>query len=123
MCKMDINKSLTELKQMPGFIENVGMTLIHNGVVRAWSRDGHKQVSSVHVTPNKKRIQEICEEMENEPGIFKIIAEAYEGNLKPGDDLLFLIVAGDIRENVKKTFSDLLDRIKTEAVVKQEYLY
>ena len=37
-----------------------------------------------------------------------------------GDDLLFLIVAGDIRENVKPALGELLDRIKSEAVTKQE---
>lgn len=119
---MDINKSLADLKLLPGFKENVGMTLIHNGVVRAWSRDGHEAVNFVHVTPNKEMIQEICQEMEKEPGIFKIIAEANEGTLQPGDDLLFLIVAGDLRENVKRTFGDLLDRIKAEAIIKQESL-
>ena len=41
--------------------------------------------------------------------------------LRPGDDLLFLVVAGDIREHVKATFAELLDRIKAEAVLKQEY--
>ena len=34
---------------------------------------------------------------------------------------LLLVVAGDIRENVKATFAELLDRIKSEAVVKQEF--
>ena len=43
------------------------------------------------------------------------------GELKPGDDVLFLVVAGDIREHVKATFSELLDRIKAEAVIKQEF--
>lgn len=57
----------------------------------------------------------------NVPGIFAILAEAREGLLKPGDDLLFLVVAGDIRENVKSVFAELLDRIKSEAVLKQEY--
>lgn len=118
---MDINKTLADLKKMPGFIDGVGMTLIHNGVVRGLSRN-HERVSEVKVTPNRERIQAICAELENEDGIFKIIAEANEGTLKPGDDLLFLIVAGDIRENVKKTFATLLDRIKAEAVVKQEIL-
>lgn len=118
---MDISKTMQELKQMQGF-ENVGMTLIHNGTVRAWSRDTHKTVDKVYVTPNRKRIQEICAEFEKEPGIFKILAEANEGELKVGDDLLFLVVAGDIRENVKKTFSALLDRVKSEGVVKQEFL-
>ena len=30
---MDINKTLKELKQAPGFTEHVGMMLVHNGVV------------------------------------------------------------------------------------------
>jgi molybdopterin synthase catalytic subunit len=47
--------------------------------------------------------------------------EAKSGRLKPGDDLLFIIVAGDIRENVKPVLSDLLDRIKSEAVKKTEF--
>ena len=50
----------------------------------------------------------------------KVTAEAMEGRFVPGDDLLFIIVAGDIRENVKPTLADALDRIKSEAVSKQE---
>ncbi len=106
---------------MPGFTEHVGMTLVHNGVVRAWSRKDHATVARVRVTPDRARIDAICRELEQRPGIFKILAEAAEGELRPGDDLLFLVVAGDIREHVKGTFSELLDRIKAEAVLKQEY--
>lgn len=119
---MDINKALKELKQRPGFSEHVGMMLIHNGVVRGWSRKGHERVTSVHITPDRVRMRAICDEMEQHPGIFAILAHAEEGELRPGDDVLFLVVAGDIREHVKATFSELLDRIKAEAVVKQERL-
>lgn len=119
---MDITKALAELKQRPGFAEHVGMMLIHNGVVRGWSRKGHEPVSSVHVTPDREKMRAICQEMEARPGIFAILADAMEGELRPGDDVLFLVVAGDIRENVKATFAELLDRIKAEAVVKQEVL-
>ena len=66
-------------------------------------------------------MQAICQEMEQRPGIFAILAQAEDGLLKPGDDLLFLVVAGDIREHVKATFAELLDRIKSEAVIKQEF--
>lgn len=62
----------------------------------------------------------ICRELERRPGIFCILAEAVDGELRPGDDVLFLVVAGDIRENVKAVFAELLDRVKAEAVVKQE---
>lgn len=117
---MDITKTLAELKQSPGFSDHVGMVLVHNGVVRGWARQDHAPVKKVLVTPDRDRIAAIVREMEQQPGIFKILAEAAEGELKPGDDLLFLVVAGDIREHVKATFAELLDRIKAEAVIKQE---
>lgn len=118
---MDINKTLRELKQRPGFAEHVGMMLIHNGVVRAWSRKDHAPVSTVRVNPDREKMQALCREMEQRPGIFAVLADAEEGDLRPGDDVLFLVVAGDIREHVKSVFAELLDRIKAEAVVKQEF--
>lgn len=117
---MDTTRILKELKQRPGFTENVGMVLVHNGVVRGWARADHAPVTSIRVTPDRQRMDAICRELEQQPGIFCILAEAAEGELMPGDDVLFLVVAGDIREHVKATFAELLDRIKAEAVVKEE---
>ncbi len=118
---MDINKAIAELKQRPGFTENVGMMLVHNGVARGTSRHAGKKVSSITVSQNKEKIREICQEMEKNPGIFAIVWDALDGEFAPGDDILFLIVAGDIREHVKDTFSELLERVKSQCVVKQEH--
>ena len=118
---MDIAQMLAQLKQEPGFTDNVGMVLIHNGVVRGWSRNDHTPVSEVTITPDRERMEAIRTEMETRPGIFRILAEAREGTLKPGEDVLILMVAGDIRENVKPVLAELLDRIKAEAVLKQEH--
>jgi len=118
---MDITQTLAQLKKDPGFKENVGMVLIHNGVVRAWSRKNHSGVSSIDVTPDLDRIEALRSEYEQKPGIYKVLVEAKSGALKPGDDLLFIVVAGDIRENVKPVLAELLDRIKSEAVTKQEH--
>ncbi len=117
---MDISATIAKLKAEPGFAENVGMVLVHNGIVRAWSRKGHETVSAVEVTPDRERIAALCAEFQKRPGIFRVMAEARSGLLKPGDDLLFIIVAGDIRENVKAALSEVLDRIKSEAVKKRE---
>ena len=117
---MDINKTLAELKKEPGFADQVGMVLIHNGVVRGFSRNDHKAVASITVEPDMDKIHAICREKEKQPGIFRIVAQCKSGMLKPGDDVMLLIVAGDIREHVKHTLSDLLDTIKKEAVFKQE---
>ena len=118
---MDVNKVLQELKARPGFTDHVGMMLVHNGVVRGWSRKDHAPVSSITVSHDQAKMDAICHEMEQRPGIFAIVAQANGGELQPGDDLLLLVVAGDIRENVKATFAELLDRIKSEAVIKQEH--
>jgi len=117
---MDITKTIQELKQRPEFKDNVGMILIHNGVVRNWSRKDRNAVTALEVTPDFGKIEELRQEYLQHEGIFDIIVKAYSGTFQPGDDLLFIIVAGDIRENIKPVLADLLDRIKAEAVTKRE---
>ncbi|NJB67470.1 molybdopterin synthase catalytic subunit [Desulfobaculum xiamenense] len=117
---MDITRTIAELKKDPEFAKNVGMLLCHNGVVRATSRADGAEVTGVTVQADQAMIDALCAEYEQRPGIWKCLAEGRSGCLKPGDDLLFIIVAGDFRENVKTTLAELLDRIKSEAVKKTE---
>ncbi|MEW6290798.1 MAG: molybdenum cofactor biosynthesis protein MoaE [Thermodesulfobacteriota bacterium] len=117
---MDISKTIAKMKQNPGFADNVGMVLVHNGVVRAWSRKGKENVTSLEVTPDLAKIEAIRREFLAKEGIFDIIIEAKSGRFKPGDDLLFIVVAGDLRENVKPVLADVLDRVKAEAIAKKE---
>lgn len=117
---MDISKTIGELKARPDFTDNVGMILVHNGTVRAWSRKDRSSVTSIEVKADVQRIAALREEFLQYPGIYDIVIESRSGLLKPGDDLLFILVAGDIREHVKPVLADLLDRIKREAVTKSE---
>lgn len=120
---MDISKRIAEMKQQPGFNDNVGMILIHNGTVRAWSRmDNKKQVSALEVTPDLEKIEAIRQDFLKRDGIYDIVVEAKTGTFQPGDDLLFLIVAGDIREHIKPVLAELLDRVKSEAIGKKEIM-
>lgn len=119
---MDISKKIAELKQDPEFAKNVGMILIHNGVVRGWSRGTREEVTDIEIKVDHDKVEQIRKEHEAHPGIYKIVAHANEGMFKPGDDVLFLIVAGDIRENVKACLSSLLDTVKAEAFAKKETL-
>ena len=104
----------------PGVTDNVGMILIHNGVVRNWSRKDRSTVTALEVTPDLKKIEALRQEYLQHEGIFDIIIKAYSGTFQPGDVLLYIIVAGDIRENIKPVLAELLDRIKSEAVNKKE---
>jgi molybdopterin synthase catalytic subunit len=117
---MDISKAIQGLKQRPGFTDKVGMVLVHNGVVRNWSRADGKPVRALEVTPDQEKIESIRQEYLQREGIFEILISANSGTFRPGDDLLFIVVAGDLRENVKPVLAELLDRIKAEAVHKRE---
>lgn len=117
---MDISQAIAELKRQPGFTDHVGMILIHNGVVRNWSRKDHASVTALEVRPDRAKIEVLRQEYLQRPGIYAIVIEAKEGRFQPGDDLLFIIVAGDIRENIKPVLAELLDRVKAEAITKKE---
>ena len=117
---MDITRTIAQLKARPDFADHVGMILVHNGTVRGWSRSDRSTVTGIDVQVEENRVTAIREEFLQFPGIYDIVIESRSGLLKPGDDLLFIVVAGDIREHVKPVLADLLDRIKSEAVTKRE---
>ena len=108
------------MKKDPEFARNVGMVLVHNGIVRSWSREDRTPVALLDVRADLDKIESLRREYEAKPGIYKILIEAKSGRFSPGDDLLFIIVAGDIRENVKPVLAELLDRIKSEAMIKTD---
>ncbi|WP_457572906.1 molybdenum cofactor biosynthesis protein MoaE [Desulfolithobacter sp.] len=119
---MDISKTIADLKKRPDFTDNVGMILIHNGVVRNWSRQDRSRVQTLEVQVDQERIGELRRQYLAKPGIYEIIIQARSGKFQPGDDLLFIIVAGDLREHIKPVLSELLDRVKAEAVSKKEII-
>jgi molybdopterin synthase catalytic subunit len=119
---MDISKKIAEMNQQPGFQDHVGMILIHNGVVRNWSRKDKSKVKALEVNPDFAKIETIRQEFLAREGIFDIVIEAKGGEFLPGDDLLFIIVAGDLREHLKPVMAELLDRVKAEAIGKREII-
>ena len=112
------NAFLNDLKEKAG--TSVGMILVHNGVVRDCTRDG-SPVSSIEVTADRGKLDEILEEARQMQGIKAVNAEINEGALKVGDDIMLLGVAGDIRENVIQALTHSLNRIKKEVTKKKEF--
>lgn len=109
---------MDKIKSHPSF-SKVGMVLFHCGVVRSTSRDG-KIVKELTLEVNRKRLQTILEEMRKSAGIVEILAEIREGKLVPGEDIMLVAVAGDIRENVFPVLMETVNRIKSEATRKNE---
>jgi molybdopterin synthase catalytic subunit len=95
------------------------MILCHNGVVRGTSRDG-KPVAELTVKADRPRLDEILREMKSRPGIIEVLAEVREGKLMVGDDVMYVVVAGDIRENVFPILEETVNTIKRDVTKKTE---
>lgn len=117
---MDILKLLEKVKKHPDF-RRVGMVLCHNGVVRETSRDGRK-VSGLRVTVDHDKLEQIVEEKKKLPGIIEILVHINEDrDLVVGDDVMYLLVAGDVRENVLTALSETLNTVKSTVTSKTEF--
>ena len=117
---MIFTQMLEQIKNHPEFAK-VGMILCHNGVVRGTSRDGRK-VSGLHVVADHEKLNRIIETNKKLPGILEIMVYINENkDLRVGDDIMYLLVAGDIRENVISALHDTLNEIKSTVTQKIEY--
>jgi molybdopterin synthase catalytic subunit len=115
---MDLSTLVEKVKKHPEFHE-AGMILCHNGVVRATSRDG-RPVSEVTVRVDRKRLEAILGEIKAMKGIVEVLAHVNEGTLKVGQDVMYVVVAGDFRENVFDAMIAAVNRIKADVTSKQE---
>lgn len=116
---MELQPLIEKVKRHPEF-HKAGMLLCHCGVVRATSRDGRK-VRGLTVAVDPAGLQALIDEQRQQPGIVDIqVAVAADRYLSVGDDVMFLVVAGDVRENVIGVLQDTLDAIKTKVTRKTE---
>ena len=117
---MDISKLIQAVKSHPDY-HMAGMILCHNGVVRRSSRDG-REVTGLRVKVDHQKLDRVVSENKNRPGIVDILVDiAEDRDLAVGDDVMALVVAGDIRENVISVLTDTLNAIKTTVTSKTEY--
>ena len=117
---MNISNMMDAIKRHPQF-DQVGMILCHNGVVRATSRDGLK-VKGLRVAADHQRLAQILAVQKQKPGILDVRVEiAEDRDLSVGEDVMLLLVAGDIRENVIAVLSETLNLIKSMVTSKTEY--
>ncbi len=54
------------------------------------------------------------------PGIYYVRVWLNEGELKTGDDIMFVLVGGDIRPHVVDALQSLVAEIKTNCVIEKE---
>ena len=117
---MNIDSMLESIKRNPDY-DKVGMILCHNGVVRGTSRDG-RSVKGLRVAVDHQKLADIISGQKKIEGIVDIKVEiAEDRDLAVGDDVMLLMVAGDIRENVIAVLTDTLSLIKSTVTNKTEF--
>ncbi len=129
MSKTDIPSMdvwMKEAKAMEG-AGKIGMYLIHNGVVRktakAKVREGMpdtKVVSGMLFSYDPEQAARAVEETYALPGISHVRVWLNEGKLQTGEDLMYVLIGGDIRPHVADALQYLVGKLKNECVKEQE---
>ncbi|MCD4717292.1 MAG: molybdenum cofactor biosynthesis protein MoaE [Desulfobacterales bacterium] len=115
---MNLNKIIQTLKEHPDY-PKMGMIASHLGVVRGTSLNG-RPVTGIEVVFEEGLIHETTSDIENMPGIIKVMIETNEGSLNVGDEIMAVVVGGDTREHVFPALMTAVDRIKSECSRKKE---
>jgi molybdopterin synthase catalytic subunit len=111
--EMDISGILNRIRTHPDYYR-MGMIASHLGIVRGMSRDNRK-IRGIEVVHDKKIIDNIIHDIKDLSGIIEVLVEINDGYLDVGDEIVFVAVGGDIRDNVFPALMKTVDRIKKEA--------
>ncbi len=106
-----------------------GMFLIHNGVVRrsprAQVREGKTdagEVRGMDFDYDAEKITRAVEHARKMPGIGFARVWLNRGRLEVGDDIMLVLIGGDIRPRVVDALQALVGEIKNECVIERELI-
>lgn len=104
----------------------VGMYLTHNGIVRESNKasvrfgEAERRVKAMLFSYDAEKLEAVVDEARGMEGIYYIKVWLNEGELKTGDDIMYVLIGGDIRPRVVDCLQHLVGRIKNECVVETE---
>ena len=117
---------LREAKQHES-AKKIGMYLTHNGVVlesaKAKVRQGAENtrpVVGMEFSYDQEKVNAIIDETYKMDGIYYIRTWLAQGQLQVGDDIMYVLIGGDIRPHIIEALQYLVGRIKNECVVETE---
>lgn len=107
---------------------NEGMYLVHNGIVRQTPKalvrkgeDDGSLVNGMTFDYDEAKVEAVIEETKALPGIFHVRVWLNQGVLELGDDIMYVLIGGDIRPHVIDALQFLVGKIKNECVVEIEH--
>ena len=99
--------------------EELGMILVHNGIVRGSSKSG-KPVHGMKLSFDEKKLKSAISIFKQRKGIAEVKVWINAGNLKVGDNIMLLLVAGRFKTDVLPVLEELLALVKNEIVTEEE---
>ena len=113
-----IDEWLKEVKRMAN-PEEIGMILVHNGIVRGTSKSG-RPVRGMKLSYDQKRLNSVIPIFKQKLGVAEIKVWINAGDLEIGDTIMLVLVAGKFRTDVLPVLEELLSVIKREIVTEEE---
>lgn len=105
----------------------IGMYLTHNGTVRQTARARVRQgdtsampVTGMRFSYDREKLDAVIADTYRMEGIYYIRVWLNDGLLEPGDDIMYVLLGGDIRPHVIDGLQYLVSRIKSECVTETE---
>ena len=104
----------------------IGMYLIHNGVVRATARAAVREgqeapgVAGMWFDYDEEKAEAAAEKARQLPGIGLVRWWMNRGQLRVGDDIMYVLVGGDTRPHVLSALEALVAELKTHCVTERE---
>jgi len=117
---------LKEAKKSPKALQE-GMYLVHNGTVRQTPKalvregvDDGTKVVRMTFDYDASKVEKAIEATYKMPGIFHIRVWLNRGELEVGDDIMLVLIGGDIRPHVIDALQFLVGEIKNHCVTEIE---
>ena len=117
---------LQEAKAHPS-APKIGMYLTHNGIVRQTSKakvrfgaEDAGEVTGMRFDYDADKVDAVIADAYKMEGIYYIKVWLNRGELEVGDDIMYVLIGGDIRPHVVDALQYLVGRIKTECVTETE---
>ncbi|MBP2627723.1 MAG: molybdopterin converting factor, large subunit [Firmicutes bacterium] len=121
-----VDEWLKEAKAHPSALQE-GMFLVHNGVVRQTPKaqvrqglDDGSLVKGMEFAYDAVKVDAVIAETYKMEGIFYVKVWLNEGQLNLGDDIMYVLIGGDIRPHVIDALQFLVGKIKNECVTEIE---
>ena len=104
----------------------IGMYLTHNGIVRQSAKarvrygEDAQDVTGMVFSYDQSKVDAVLADAKKLDGIYYIRVWLNEGELKVGDDIMYVLIGGDIRPRVVDALNYIVGRIKNECVTETE---